>query len=143
MTASPKAYDLIKKFEGLRLAAYKDIKGIWTIGYGTTGPSVKEGMVIDEGEANRLLRVRVESIEGLLTQWMKARGMTQNQFDAIVSLCYNIGCVAFKSSTMNKLLNQGRYKEAAEQFERWCHAGSIVVVGLLKRRRAEKDLFLS
>lgn len=141
MIASNKAYDLIKKFEGLSLQAYKCPAGVWTVGYGTTGPSVKDGTVINQAEAERLLRVRVECIERLLTQWMRAYGLKQQQFDAIVSLCYNIGPVAFKSSTMNRLLNQGKVVDAAEEFLKWTHAAGKSLPGLVKRRTEEKQLF--
>ncbi|KQD16250.1 lysozyme [Acinetobacter baumannii] len=68
--------------------------------------------------------------------------LTQNQFDALVSLAYNIGSGAFKGSTLLKLLNKGDYKGAADQFLVWNKAGGKVMKGLVRRREAERALFL-
>lgn len=142
-----KVYDtsVIKNFEGLRLEAYIDIAGIWTIGYGDTGPDVKKGLTITKEEAERRLRARLVGFEGWVNR-VVAVPLTQPQFDALVSLIYNIGPTNFKASTLLKKLNAKDYKGAADQFLVWNKArvkGELrVVKGLDDRRKAERKLFL-
>ena len=142
MNVSEKGIDLIKQFEGCRLAAYKCPGGVWTIGYGHTGIDVSPDLEITQQEAERLLKsdliIHCNNVEKLVKV-----PLNQNQFDALVSLEYNIGYGAFKNSTLLKLLNEKKYKEAAEQFERWKYAGGKVLAGLVRRREKEKALFLS
>lgn len=142
MNVSEKGIDLIKQFEGCRLAAYKCPGGVWTIGYGHTGIDVSPDLEITQQEAERLLKsdliIHCNNVEKLVKV-----PLNQNQFDALVSLEYNIGYGAFKNSTLLKLLNEKKYKEAAEQFERWKYEGGKVLAGLVRRREKEKALFLS
>ena len=142
MNVSEKGIDLIKQFEGCRLAAYKCPGGVLTIGYGHTGIDVSPDLEITQQEAERLLKsdliIHCNNVEKLVKV-----PLNQNQFDALVSLEYNIGYGAFKNSTLLKLLNEKKYKEAAEQFERWKYAGGKVLAGLVRRREKEKALFLS
>ena len=142
MNVSEKGIDLIKEFEGCKLQAYKCPANVWTIGYGHTGAEVHEGLKITQQEADRLLKndliIHCNNVEKLVTV-----PINQNQFDALVSFEYNIGYNAFKTSTLLKLLNQKKYKEAAEQFSRWKYAGGKVLAGLVRRREKEKALFLS
>jgi len=141
MKASSKAENLIKSFEQCRLKAYKDAVGIWTIGWGTTGPGVQEGLIITQNTADYMLKAHIEDISLDLTD-IFGKKLEQNEFDAIVCLIYNIGMGAFKKSTMCKLLLDGKSAKAAGEFEKWVHAGGKVLPGLVKRREAEKDLFL-
>ena len=142
MNVSEKGIDLIKQFEGCRFAAYKCPGGVWTIGYGHTGIDVSPDLEITQQEAERLLKsdliIHCNNVEKLVKV-----PLNQNQFDALVSLEYNIGYGAFKNSTLLKLLNEKKYKEAAEQFERWKYEGGKVLAGLVRRREKEKALFLS
>lgn len=142
MNVSEKGIDLIKEFEGCKLQAYKCPANVWTIGYGHTGAEVHEGLKITQQEADRLLKndliIHCNNVEKLVVV-----PINQNQFDALVSFEYNIGYNAFKTSTLLKLLNQKKYKEAAEQFARWKYAGGKVLAGLVRRREKEKALFLS
>ncbi|MEO0537654.1 MAG: lysozyme [Cyanobacteria bacterium P01_A01_bin.123] len=131
---------LIKSFEGLRLKAYQDAVGIWTIGYGTTS-GVRPGMVITEAEAERLLRRDVDKFERAVSSLVKV-SINDNQFAALVSFSYNVGSSALGDSTLLRLLNQGNYQGAADQFPRWNRAGSRVLAGLTRRRNAERALFL-
>lgn len=141
MNISQKGIDLIKKFEGCSLSTYKCPAGILTIGYGHTGSDVHAGQRITQEEAERLLRsdltIHCNNVSKLVIV-----PLTQYQFDALVSFEYNIGYGAFKNSTLLKLLNDGKYINASEQFERWKYAGGKVLAGLVRRRQAEKNLFL-
>ena len=138
--------DAIKGHEGLRLVAYLDSVGVWTIGYGDTGPGVVKGLVITKAQAEERLRKRLVEFEGHVNRAVKVR-LTQNQFDALVSLVYNIGPTNFNNSTLLRKLNAGDYVGAADQFLVWNKGrvdGKLVVIdGLTNRRKAERQLFVS
>jgi lysozyme len=131
----------IKDHEGLRLTAYKDGGGVWTIGYGHTGSDVREGLTIPLSEAERLLTRDLRTAEGYVNRLVQVK-LTQNQFDALVSFVYNLGGEAFANSTMLRLLNAGDYEGAAKQFPRWNKDNGKVVQGLINRRAKEQELFL-
>lgn len=131
----------IKTAEGLRLTAYLDGGGVWTIGYGHTGADVREGLTIPLSEAERLLTRDLRVAEGHVNDVVKVK-LTQNQFDALVSFVYNVGGGAFRSSTLLKLLNAGDYEGAANQLLRWNKDNGKVVKGLTNRRHEERELFL-
>lgn len=131
----------IKDHEGLRLTAYKDGGGVWTIGYGHTGADVREGLTVPLSEAERLLTRDLKTAEGHVNGAVQVK-LTQNQFDALVSFVYNVGGEAFRTSTMLRLLNAGDYVGAANQFPRWNKDNGKVVQGLINRRAKERDLFL-
>ncbi|QEL55519.1 lysozyme [Chromobacterium paludis] len=140
MQTSANGVNMIKQFEGLKLAAYQDSVGVWTIGYGHTGPDVKPGLTISNDQAEQLLRqdlVRFEQGVGNLVK----TPINQNQFDALISFSYNLGLGNLQSSTLLRLLNQGDYQGAARQFPLWDKAGGKAVLGLLSRRQAEQALF--
>ena len=141
MQVSPRGRTLIQKFEGLRLTAYQDMVGVWTIGYGHTGPDVKAGMTITLQQAEQLLindLARFEKGVNALVQ----TPISQNQFDALVSFSYNLGLGSLQQSTLLRLLNAGNFQAAADQFPRWDHAGGKKVAGLTARRAAERQIFL-
>lgn len=140
MNVSTNGIELIKQFEGCSLKAYKCPAGIWTIGYGHTN-GVKEGQAITKAEAENLLKQDLTRFERVINNVIKVN-LNQNQFDALVSFSYNIGTGALKNSTLLKLLNNEDYKGAAEQFDKWVYAGGKKLAGLIKRRTAEKELFL-
>lgn len=132
---------LIKSFEGLRLQAYRDAVGIWTIGYGTTR-GVRPGMRISEAEAEKFLQADLTRFEQAINEAV-AVPINDNQFSALVSFTYNVGSGAFRSSTLLKMLNQRHpLRNTADQFPRWNRAGGRVLAGLTRRRNAEKALFL-
>lgn len=133
--------EIIKQSEGLRLEAYLCPAGVWTIGYGHTGKDVVEGMKITRGEAEKLLEGDLEKFEKDILKMVKV-GLTQNQFDALVSFTYNVGGGALKTSTLLKKLNAGDYMGAADEFLKWTKAGGKELPGLVKRRRTERALFL-
>lgn len=133
---------LIKKFEGLRLKAYICPAGVLTIGYGSTGAHVKPGMVITAAEAEALLIKDLARFENAINRLVKVP-LNQNQFDALASFIFNIGIGAFEKSTLLRLLNAKDYLKAADQFGRWTRGGGVVLEGLVRRRREEKNLFLA
>ena len=143
MTLSQRGLDLIKKFEGLRLTSYKCVAGVDTIGYGHTGSDVKPGMRITEEEAEKLLWKDTESAQQAVHSFVTAK-INQNEYDALVSFTFNVGPTAFVNSTLLKLLNNGADRKiVAGEFDRWVKAGSDQAVpGLVRRREAEKALFL-
>lgn len=146
MSVSNKGVDLICEFEGKRLVAYDDGVGIWTIGFGTikypNGVRVKKGDTCTLEQAKEYMRHDLIEFEHTVNSSVKVP-LNQNQFDALVSLAYNIGSSAFKSSTLVKKLNTGDYQGAADQFNVWINAGGKRIQGLVNRRDREKLLFLS
>ncbi|MCH7312918.1 lysozyme [Acinetobacter sp. ANC 3882] len=144
-TTSNVGLDLIASFEGTRLKAYDDGVGVWTIGTGTTvypnGTKVKKGDSCTLDQAKSYFAHDLKRFEASVNNLVKVP-LSQNQFDALVSLTYNIGTGAFAGSTLLKLLNQKQYREARAQFTRWNKAGGKELRGLTRRREAERDLFL-
>lgn len=139
MKTSKAGIDLIKKFEGCKLKTYKCSAGVDTIGYGSTGPHVRPGMTITQAEAEALLIKDLSRFEVGVSKL--AKKTTQGQFDALVSFAFNLGLGNLESSTLLKMHNAGKYAEAAEQFHRWTKAAGKVLLGLIKRRAAESDLY--
>ena len=137
--------DLVKRFEGLRTRAYVDSAGVWTIGYGTTaraglGITPRHGMTITDAEAEyyleKGLRKFAKQIEPYFT-----REPNENQFGAFLSLAYNIGPSAFKRSSALRHFNSGDDAKAAKAIKLWNKAGGKKMVGLVRRRAAEVELF--
>lgn len=130
---------LVTNFEGLRLEAYQDAVGVWTIGYGHT-LGVKRGQVITEAQADQLLFKDVERFEASVNRLVTA-ALTQYQFNALVSFAFNVGGGNLKSSTLLKKLNRGDYKGAEQEFMKWVYAGGQQLRGLKRRRAAEAAMF--
>ena len=145
MHVSPSGVDLICNFEGLRLKAYDDGVGVWTIGFGTTkypnGIRVKKGDTCTLDQAKAYMQNDLKSFEQTVNNTVKVP-LNQNQFDALVSLAYNIGASAFSQSTLVKKLNANSISGAADQFDVWVNAGGKRMQGLVNRRTVEKALFL-
>ena len=141
MNISKNGINLIKEFEGLKLEAYKCPAGIWTIGYGHTGKNVFKGLKINQEEAEKFLINDLEIHSNYINKLIKIP-INQNQFDALISLEYNIGYNAFKNSTLLKFLNEKKYNKAAEEFDKWVYSNKRKLNGLIKRRKKEKELFL-
>ncbi|AVU30240.1 muraminidase [Serratia marcescens] len=146
MQISKTGIELIKRFEGLELKAYQDSVGVWTIGYGWTQPvdgkKVGPDMVIDQATADRLLKCGVVQYEQGVNQLVKVK-ITQGQFDALVSFAYNLGLRSLSTSTLLQKLNAGDNQGSADQFGCWVNAGGVELKGLVKRRSAEREMFLS
>lgn len=142
MKVSDAGIELIKEFEGCKLTAYRDVAGILTIGYGHTGFDVKSGMKITEEQANALLRRDVVVAEKCLNACLDVP-VTQSQYDALASLVFNIGCGAFRKSTLLRKLNDGDDVSAAQEFQRWNRSKGVELAGLTRRRQAEMEMFLA
>ena len=147
MKISPRGLELIKDFEGFSSTSYLDVVNIPTIGFGNTfyedGRKVKLGEQISKTDALKLLEVVANrDFADKIFPSIKVK-VTQNQFDAMVSLAYNIGTGAFLKSTLLKKVNANDFTGAGEEFLRWNKANGKEVLGLTRRREREKQLFLS
>lgn len=135
---------LIKEFEGCRLTAYRDAVGVWTIGYGHTAaagsPAPKAGMTLTQEQADDLLVADLAIYEKAVSSGL-TQAPNQNQFDAMVSLCFNIGPGNFGKSSVRRFFNAGETAKAANAFLMWNKAAGKVLKGLTRRRAAEMALF--
>jgi len=137
---SPRGVALLRKFEGFRSKAYQDIVGVWTIGYGFTD-RVRPGDTITDVDAGIRLQRELRAYEAAV--WNSTGGnVNQNQFDAMVSLAWNIGIDGFKRSTVLRAHNRGDHEAAARAFALWNKAGGKVIPGLTRRRAAEAEYYL-
>lgn len=138
------ALESIKRWEGCRLSAYPD-PGTggdpWTIGWGTTGPTIKRGLTWTQAQADAALLEDVKEL-GRDVQACCKRPLEPYERAALVSFAYNVGIGALRNSTLLRLLNEGSTAAAATQFLRWDKAGGKVMRGLQRRREAERQLFL-
>lgn len=132
---------IVKESEGLRLKAYICPAGVLTIGYGSTGPHVKAGMVITEAQADDLLRDDLARFEDFVSAHCSPA--TDNQFAALVSFAFNLGNGALKDSTLRRKHMEGDYAGAASEFGKWVNAGGRQLPGLVKRRQREAQLYRS
>jgi lysozyme len=147
MEISRDGLKLIKSFEGYHTrlkngdcAAYRCPANVWTIGYGCT-EGVKPGMVWTEQEAEDALHKEISKFETGVSQLVTVP-LNQNEFDACVSLAYNIGLGGFGRSTVLRAINKGHKTGAAKAFEMWTRGGGRVLPGLVSRRKREAALFL-
>ena len=144
MTYSPAAIDLIKEFESLRLEAYLCPAGVWTIGWGHT-EGVRQGLRITEELAEEFLRRDAAQVDSGLGTVIRVP-LTQGQHDALVSLCFNLRGGAQRLPAIAPRLvariNEGDYARAADEFLDIDRAGGQVLPGLVRRRAAERALFV-
>jgi len=159
MKTSPNGRKLIESFEGLILQSYDDyndhivhdgetVHGVLTIGYGHTSaagpPIVHIGQTLSKDEADQILAADLGRVEGEVNKLVKVV-LNQNQFDALVSFHFNTGALGHSSAL--PLLNEGKYSEAADHLllynKQTIHGVSHVVAGLITRRKAEHELFMS
>ncbi len=144
MRTSPAGRAFIGRHEGLRLSAYRDAAGIWTIGYGHTaaaGPPVPvAGMAITAAEADTILGRDLARFEAAVARLVTV-ALSQGEFDALVSFAFNVGEGALARSTLLKRLNAGDRAGAAAEFGRWNKAGGRVLAGLTRRRAEERAMF--
>lgn len=144
MRISEQGVRLIKKFEGLRLTAYKCPTGYWTIGWGHTY-GVKSGQKITKEQAEVYLKQDLVVAEDAVDK-LVSTPLNQGMYDALVSFVFNLGAVRFKNSTLLRRLNQGAYDLVPDEFLRWVY-GTVdgktqKLPGLVERRTAEKEMFL-
>lgn len=140
MQTNAEGRTLIESFESCRLSAYVDQHGVWTIGYGHTGPEVVPGLIWTQEQADEAFILDLASAEGEVNRL--AVNMTGNEFSACVSLAFNIGNSAFRGSSLARDLRLGDYKVAADEFPKWDHINGVQSDGLLRRRIAEQALFM-
>jgi len=138
---------LIKHFESLKLTAYQDSVGIWTIGWGHTGSAhndgtVKKGRKITRDEAESLLMKDLSIFEEAVESCLDVK-VNSNQFSALVSFSFNLGSSSLNRSTLLKKLNADDPFGAAKEFKRWSNAGGQRLAGLVRRRISERNLFCS
>lgn len=143
MKISERGLALVKEFEGCSLRAYRDIVGIWTVGFGHTGPDVTPNLAINDSEADRLLREDIQHAERCVNRLLSGLQATQGEFDSLCSFVFNLGCDALRRSTLLAKYLDGDVDGAAAEFDRWNRAGGRVVKGLVRRRAAEAELFRS
>ena len=142
MKASERAYALIRKFEGLRLTAYRCPVGVWTIGYGHTS-GVVPGMSVTASRAEELLVQDVAVAEGIVNA-ERISGLRQCQFDALVSFVFNVGGANFRKSTLLARIKVNADDNGImDEFLRWVYGGGVVLPGLQKRRLEEMRLYFS
>lgn len=147
MKLDSNGYKLIQGFEGLKLSAYKDSVGIPTIGYGNityeNGTKVKMGDKITQERAGQLFQHFADSFASKVAGLIK-KEVKQNQFNAMVSLAYNIGIGAFSKSTLLKKVNiNPNDPTIKDEFAKWKLAGGKVIQGLVNRRKKEAELYFS
>lgn len=140
MKISQKGIDLIKKFEGCKLYAYRDSVGVPTIGYGHT-KNVKMGMSITQQQAEQFLKEDIVPIEKELNGL--CINFSQNQFDALCSWIFNLGVGNFNNSTLKKkIIAKACDEEITDQIVKWVNAGGKPLLGLKRRRVEDANLFL-
>ena len=133
--------ELIKSFEGCRLTAYKDVVGIWTIGFGHVGDIAQEGREIDQETADAILCEDLGKFEDGVSALVRIP-ISENAFSALVCFAFNLGLHALAGSTLLKKVNSSD-PSAKDEFGKWCKAGGKVIPGLVRRRTAEAQLFVS
>lgn len=141
MRMSQEGRALLKRFEGLRLECYRCDAGRLTVGYGSTGPHVREGMRISEAEAEALFDRDLARFEAGVEKMLP--GLPQRRFDALVSFAFNLGLKALESSRLVRKARAGDWAGAAKEFDLWVHVGARPSRGLMLRRAAERALFES
>lgn len=142
MQYSKTGLELTESFEGCRLEAYRDIKGVLTVGFGHTGDDVMEGLVWTQEQAYAQLLKDTQHAQDIVNRLVTIE-LTQPAFDSLVDFVFNVGSGNFESSTLLKLLNAGNLEAASDEIDKWDHASGQVVAGLLRRREAETKEFNS
>lgn len=137
------AIKLIKEFEGFRAKAYRCPAGVWTVGYGTT-KGVIRGREVSKAEAEKLLEQDILEERVPVIRDKVDVPLTNNELCALISFVYNVGNGAFARSTLLRKLNGGFTRaQVAEEFKKWNKGGGKVLAGLVRRRTAERELFLT
>ena len=140
MRTSDKGMEFIKGWERRRLVSYQDLRGIWTIGWGHTGKDVTPGLIITRERADSLFDIDLIATENVIADFVDI-ALAQNEYDALVSFVYNIGRGRFAGSTLLDQLNRGNRTQAVSELLRWHYCDKKDVEGLVRRRKAEADMF--
>jgi lysozyme len=149
MRVNAKGIALIKSFEGLRLSAYICPAGVPTIGYGSTyypdKSKVKMGDKLkDEAEAEALLATTVQPFESNVLALLNGAAVTSNQFSALVSFAFNLGTAALaKSTLLKKVKANSNDPSISIEFSKWVNASGVKLEGLVRRRKAEAELYFA
>jgi len=133
-------YRLIRRFEGCRLTPYICPAGVWTIGVGHTGPDVKPFQKITEEKAEALLAADLRKFCFGVSEAVHVP-LTDNQFAALVSFAFNLGLGALRKSTLLKKVNNTEYDAVPGELKKWVNAGGAPSLGLIRRRKAEAELW--
>lgn len=141
MTSINKALELIKQFEGCKLTAYPDNGGRITIGWGSTGPDITLPLAWNQQQADDRLQEDVKKASDVVTSLVKVP-LNDNQKAALIDFVYNLGGWNFRKSGLLKALNAYEYSTAADQLLLWVKQGAYTLPGLVKRRQAERALFM-
>lgn len=146
-TMNEAGMDIVKTFEGWSSSVYQCSAGRWTVGWGSTwdhrgNPITSEQSDITEEYGTTLLRREVSHVEKAIRRLISAE-LTENMFSALCSFTYNVGTGNLQRSTLRMKLNRGQYEDAADEFPKWRRAGGRVLRGLVRRRKREKELFLT
>lgn len=140
-TLPPYLITLVEQSEGLRLQAYQDCCGIWTIGYGQTGQDIHQGMTITPQEAQERLQLTLQGLWSAITQHSTVT-LEPWQTAALCDFSYNLGLAALLKSTLWRYVQQQDTEAAAQQFHLWVYAAGKPQAGLIARRSREALMFL-
>jgi len=148
MKSSDNGIRLIQEFEGLRLTSYLCSAGVATIGYGATyyqdGSKVKLGQTITRDQADQLLKDHLKEFEGSVLGLLNTTKVNQNQFDALVSFCFNLGAGNLAKSQLLRFVKANpKDPKIAAEFAKWNRAGGEVSRGLVRRRKKEAELYFA
>jgi len=141
MTPPPELLTLIQTFEGLRLRAYVCPAGVWTCGWGSTGPDVTPTTVWTQDEADA--RLQIDAVRFTAAAKTLCPSLEGPQLAAVADFAYNMGATRLAGSTLRRKINAGDLDSAADEFEKWVYGGGRKLPGLVARRLAERALFLS
>jgi lysozyme len=144
LTPSRACLTLIKRFEGCVLEAYPDPgtgNDPWTVGWGSTGPGIRKGVVWTQEQCDERLKQDVNAFGEKVAALLHNSATSQQEFDALVSFAYNVGIGNLASSTLIRKHRAGDKVGAADQFGKWVNAGGHRMEGLVKRRAAEAALY--
>lgn len=141
MNVLEESLKIIQRFEGLRLKAYLDVVGVWTCGWGSTGPDITPTTIWTREQADaRLTRdvlIFSVGVQTLMT------GISDYQLVAMIDFAYNLGLTRLKASTLRRKFLRRDIQGTADEFKKWTHAGGKVLPALVFRREIERTLFLS
>ena len=140
MTSSDIALAALRRLEGCRLSAYQDQGGVWTIGFGHTGPDVRPGLRWTQQQADQQLAADLAAFLGGVRRMVTVH-LAEHQEAALAVFAFNIGLRAFSGSTLLRLLNAGLGDQVPIELLRWNRVGGLVNTGLIRRRQAEADLW--